>query len=105
MEHKYVVTIYSLSGDEPVIRIFTNRDNAKNFLLRQYGLFYLNLDSRDRDLWDSYTEVSQYINELLSIEDFGYITEIDKEDDFSNIDWTERGWKKWDIGTMLLIKI
>ena len=87
MEHKYVVTIYSLSGDEPVIRIFTNKDNAKNFLFSQYALFCLSLDSRSKDLWSSYTEASQHINELLSIEDFGYITEIDKEDDFSNIDW------------------
>ena len=87
MEFKYVVTIYSLSGDEPVIRIFTNKDNAKNFLFAQYALFCLSLDSRGKDLWGSYTEVSQHINEFLSIEDFGYITEIDKEDDFSNIDW------------------
>lgn len=87
MESKYVVTIYSLSGDEPIIRIFTNRDNAKNFLFSQYALFCLSLDSGSKDLWESYTEVSQHINEFLSIEDFGYITEIDKEDDFSNIDW------------------
>ena len=87
MEHKYVVTIYSLSGDEPMVRIFTNKDNAKNFLFAQYALFCLSLDSRGKDLWKSYTEVSQQINELLYIEDFGYITEIDKEDDFSNIDW------------------
>lgn len=87
MEHKYVVTIYSLSGDEPVIRIFTNKDNAKNFLFAQYALFYLSLDSGSQDLWKSYTEASQHINEFLSIEDFGYITKIDKEDDFSNIDW------------------
>lgn len=87
MEFKYVVTIYSLSGDEPIIRIFTNRDNAKNFLFAQYALFYLSLDSGSKDLWKSYTEVGQQINELLYIEDFGYITKIDKEDDFSNIDW------------------
>ena len=87
MEHKYVVTIYSLSGDKPIIRIFTNKDNAKNFLFAQYALFCLSLDSRGKDLWKSYTEVSQQINELLYIEDFGYITKIDKEDDFSNIDW------------------
>lgn len=87
MEFKYVVTIYSLSGDEPIIRIFTNRDNAKNFLFAQYALFCLSLDSESKDLWKSYTEASQQINELLYIEDFGYITKIDKEDDFSNIDW------------------
>ena len=87
MEFKYVVTIYSLSGDEPIIRIFTNKDNAKNFLFAQYALFCLSLDSRGKDLWKSYTEVSQQINELLYIEDFGYITKINKEDDFSNIDW------------------
>ena len=105
MEFKYVVTIYSLSGDEPIIRIFTDENYAISFLFKQYDLFYSSLDNESRELWQVPIEAYSFITKFSFLQDFGYITKVDKENNFSNIDWTEREWKKWDIGTMLLIKI
>lgn len=67
-------------------RIFSTRQDAKDFILNQFEKFLDWSGEHTRRLWRSISEVRKTFDEENGITDFANIFEI-RENDTSDIDW------------------